>query len=68
MGGKMTIEKLREIDPNVKAIVSSGYSHDPIMANYKDYGFAAVIAKPYRPQKLRETISKIIAEKNADSK
>ena len=62
MGGKNTIEKLREIDPNIKAIVSSGYSDDPVMANYKDYGFSAVIAKPYRPQKLREIVSRVIGE------
>jgi PAS domain S-box-containing protein len=38
-GGKDTIEKLKKVDPNIKAIVSSGYSHDPVMANYCDYGF-----------------------------
>ena len=58
MGGKETIERLREIDPDVKAIVSSGYSNDTIMANYGEYGFCAVIAKPYKIDKL----NKIIAE------
>ncbi len=48
MGGKEAIKELAKIDPNVKAIVSSGYSYDPIMSNYRDYGFRAVLMKPYQ--------------------
>ena len=58
MGGKDTMAKLREIDPNVKAIVSSGYSNDLIMANYEKYGFRGVIAKPYKIEDLNEIIAK----------
>ena len=47
MGGKEAIQKLKEIDPNVKAIVSSGYSNDPVLANYEDYGFKGRVAKPF---------------------
>jgi PAS domain S-box-containing protein len=48
MGGQDTIRHLIEIDPEIKAIVSSGYSNDPVMANFRDYGFREVIAKPYK--------------------
>lgn len=47
MGGKEMVKKLLELDPKAKAIVSSGYSNDPIMANFREYGFCEVILKPY---------------------
>jgi CheY-like chemotaxis protein len=47
-GGKDTIEELNETAPDVKAIVTSGYSNDPIMAKFGDYGFNAVLTKPYK--------------------
>jgi CheY-like chemotaxis protein len=56
MGGKETIEKLREIDPAVKAIVSSGYSDDPIMSEYRAYGFSGVVEKPWNVAKMREVL------------
>ncbi|HPZ22955.1 MAG TPA: response regulator [Bacillota bacterium] len=56
MGGTETIAKLRELDPTVKAIVVSGYSNDPVMANYKDYGFAAAFPKPFKIRDLVEGI------------
>ena len=52
MGGKDAIEKLLELDPNVKAIVSSGYSTDPVMSQYEKHGFIGVVAKPYSIQEL----------------
>ncbi|TFH41504.1 MAG: PAS domain S-box protein, partial [Chrysiogenales bacterium] len=60
MGGKKTIEKLVAIDSNVKAIVSSGYSTDMIMANYRDFGFKGVIAKPYRIEELSRVLEQVI--------
>jgi signal transduction histidine kinase/CheY-like chemotaxis protein len=59
MGGKETIKKLLEIDPNVRAIVSSGYSNDPVLSNFKDYGFVGVIKKPYRFDELIEQLDGI---------
>ncbi|HAK59834.1 MAG TPA: response regulator [Nitrospiraceae bacterium] len=60
MGGKEAIRKLREIDPGVRAIVSSGYSNDPVMADYGHYGFTAVAAKPYKIHDLSRIIHDII--------
>jgi len=61
-GGKETLEGLLEMDPSVKAIVSSGYSLDPIMVNYRDYGFTGVIAKPYKMRDLSETVKRAITK------
>ncbi|MCX8107749.1 MAG: ATP-binding protein, partial [Verrucomicrobiae bacterium] len=60
MGGRETIRKLRDIDPRVKAIVSSGYSEDAIMANYREHGFVASIEKPYRLQELSRVLQHVI--------
>jgi PAS domain S-box-containing protein len=56
LGGKDTIAKLLEIDPNVKAFVSSGYSDDPVVTGYKAYGFIGVIVKPYNINDLSEAL------------
>ncbi len=60
MGGKEAIEKLREYDPQVKAIVSSGYSNDPIMAEYRKYGFSGVAAKPFEIADLGKILHDIL--------
>jgi len=62
MGGKAAIGKLLRIDPQVKAIVSSGYSDDPIMANFLEYGFSGVIAKPYRVAELSKVLHRVLDE------
>ncbi len=62
MGGKETIKKLLEIDPEARAIVVSGYANDPIMANHKRYGFRGVLAKPHEIHELDETLQKVIME------
>lgn len=60
MGGKETIGKLLEIDPNVTAIVSSGYSHDPVMATYKEFGFKSFLPKPYKVTDLRAVLEQTV--------
>ncbi len=60
MGGKEAIRRLVEIDSGVKGIVSSGYSNDPVMTDFRRYGFCAVIPKPYRIEELSETLLKVI--------
>jgi DNA-binding NarL/FixJ family response regulator len=52
MGGKEAVRKILAIAPDARVIVSSGYSSDPVMANYKQYGFTAAIGKPYQLQDL----------------
>jgi PAS domain S-box-containing protein len=47
MGGRETIKKMIELDPTARVVVSSGYSNDPIMANFEDFGFCGAIAKPF---------------------
>jgi len=61
MGGKEAIKKLLEIDSEVKAIVSSGYSNDPIMADFKKHGFSGVVAKPYTIEELSKILHRVRA-------
>jgi CheY-like chemotaxis protein len=63
MGGKEAMQGLLKIDPQVKAIVSSGYSDDPIMSDFQKYGVSDVIAKPYRVAELSKILQRVIPEK-----
>ena len=60
MGGKQAIQKLVKIDPAVKAIVSSGYSNNPVMEDFKKYGFRGVLPKPYNLESLRSAIRTVL--------
>ncbi len=61
LGGKDTFQQLRQFDPQVKAIVSSGYSNDPVLSGYSTYGFHGVVAKPFRLAELSEVLHQITA-------
>lgn len=66
MGGKEALEKLREFDPEIKAIVSSGYCNDPIMGDFQKYGFTAVLAKPYSAAEMSEILRATIGSENVE--
>lgn len=63
MGGKVAVSELLIVDPDVKAIVSSGYSADALITDHKNYGFCDVIAKPYRLQELGKVMSSVMSKK-----
>ena len=68
MGGKEALEKVRKIDPTVRAIVSSGYSQNPVMADFRAHGFDAVVPKPYEVGQLTEAVRQVLGlyRKNTD--
>jgi PAS domain S-box-containing protein len=59
MGGREAAAGILKIDPDARIVVSSGYANDPVMSDYRSYGFCAVIAKPYRIQELGETLTRV---------
>jgi len=63
MGGERTIRELLSFDPEVLAIVSSGYAESPVIANYEQYGFKGFIAKPYTVSKLEEALGNALSKK-----
>jgi PAS domain S-box-containing protein len=67
MGGQEAVAKLLALDPRVKAVVSSGYSNDPVVANFRDYGFVEVVAKPFRISDLGKVIAKVMTAKESES-
>jgi two-component system, cell cycle sensor histidine kinase and response regulator CckA len=60
LGGKETVQRLRQIDAQAKVIVSSGYFNDPVMAHYRHYGFDGVIAKPYKMEELATVVAAVV--------
>ena len=62
MGGKEAMQNLREYDPAVKAIVSSGYGNDPAVTAFADYGFSAKLTKPYKITDLKATLEELLKQ------
>jgi CheY-like chemotaxis protein len=60
LGGKETIEQLRKYDPDVKAIVSTGYLNDPAVENFSQYGFCEKLTKPYALKDLKSLLEKVM--------
>jgi CheY-like chemotaxis protein len=60
LGGKETVELLRNIDPSVKAVVSSGYTNDPAVQDFPRYGFSERLTKPYNISELKNLLEKVI--------
>jgi PAS domain S-box-containing protein len=60
MGGKELIKQLHGIDPQVRAIISSGYSNDPVLSDFRRHGFLGVVAKPYRVEELCAVLDAVI--------
>jgi len=59
MGGVEAIQKLIEIDPDVKGIVSTGYTFDNVIWNYQEYGFCGALTKPFDPEELKNLVYKL---------
>ena len=64
MGGKKAVKKLLEIDPDAKAVVSSGYANDPVISNFEEYGFSGFIPKPYKIDELKRVINEVLSKEN----
>jgi CheY-like chemotaxis protein len=60
MGGKQVAPLFLEIDPAAVLIVSSGYSNDPVIASYRDYGFSGVLNKPFDVDKLGNELERLL--------
>ena len=64
MGGKEAILHLRKLDPHLKALVTSGYSDDPIMSDFQTYGFQGILVKPYKIIDLAKTLESLCLPQN----
>ncbi|MCP4213985.1 MAG: PAS domain S-box protein [bacterium] len=61
MGGKDAVREVKKISPNVRVIVSSGYSNDPVMAFHLRYGFSGIVSKPYIDDELVQTVKRVLS-------
>ncbi len=61
VGGAEAMREILKIDPKARGIVSSGYSSDPVMANFRDHGFRGMVPKPYRIADFARTIREVLS-------
>jgi CheY-like chemotaxis protein/anti-sigma regulatory factor (Ser/Thr protein kinase) len=61
-GGEETVRDLLRLDPDARVIVSSGYSTDAVLADYRDYGFCAILGKPYRLHELGDVLERVLGD------
>lgn len=66
MGGKIAVQKLLEIDPSARVILSSGYSDDPIMSSYEKYGFKGAVAKPYNASEISRILHEVLIARESE--
>jgi CheY-like chemotaxis protein len=67
LGGKQTLQELLKIDPGVKAVVCSGYSRDPMLVNFREYGFSAALHKPFRLKELDHCLAQALGNPGLSS-
>lgn len=67
MGGKEAVVELLRIDPQVRVIATSGYSNDPVLLRYRDYGFHGIIAKPYQLLELNRVMTAVVGRMPAEA-
>jgi len=60
MGGKEVFSILKATDPEVKAIVSSGYADDPAMIDFAAHGFVEVLVKPYQLNDMKKVLDRLV--------
>ena len=60
MGGKETIALLKAFDPEVKAVVSTGFSNDPVVLDFASFGFSGKLIKPYKINDLKNILEQLI--------
>ncbi len=61
-GGKEVVKEMLSLDPHLRAIVVSGYSNDPVLAHYEEYGFKGRVAKPFNLVDLSIVLNSVIEE------
>ena len=63
MGGQEAVKEILQLNPEARVIVSSGYSSDPVMAHFRQYGFCEALAKPYKNEEVRQAVARALARR-----